>query len=193
MIHSEKSSNPNPSTTGHPTQPTLFDTSHGDSETTNDGTLGSGLKRLTKLHTLSLIDECELKHRSAGYDYGNYIDGYINGFVGVPDTYFIKGPDVLIMAHHAHKDPNTGLPREYWHIHYLATRKGKNKLDVLFQWMPYHLPEIGTARPFKNNLGLRFFKTDRLLRLCRHFHDSSTSSADSTSSTTWEEEEKPRT
>jgi len=141
--------------------------------------------------TLSLIDECELKHVSAGLDFGLYVDGYINGFVELPDTYFIKGPDVLIMAHHARIDPNTGNPREYWHIHYLATRKGKNKLDVLFDWMPYRLPEIGTARPFKNSLGLRFFKTERLLKLCQHFHDSSDSSSDSTSFATSAEVEKP--
>ena len=147
------------------------------------------MDQTTGLTTTSLISDAERDHRIAGLDFGYYLDGYINGFEEEPETYFLKGPDFIIMAYAASTDPDTGEPRPHWHIHYLAT-VNKNKLDVLFQWMPYHLPEMSFARTLKNDLGLRFYKTDRLLKLCQTFHKSSDSSSGCTLSATSEAKEK---
>ena len=163
----------NHSTTGALTRPTPSDTSPGASKTHKKPLLGRGLDHDTlQSHTISLVDECILKHTAAGLDFSFWVDGYITGFQGIPETYFIKTPTDMLMFHHGRVDNRTGEPREYWHIHYLATRN-KNKLDLLFHYMPYYLPEVGIARPFKNSKGFNFYKTDRLRQLCTNLSSKS--------------------
>lgn len=110
----------------------------------------------------NLMRESEFLFTASGYNLYAELDRYMNE----PGHYVHKGPDFFGMMRHVFPHEMAGAPGEFWFVFYAAVRQPCTIIS-LSRFIPYSLPYIAFARGVKGNFDLKYYKTERITRLCK--------------------------
>ena len=105
-----------------------------------------------------LLVNAERVHAVAGYDFPSIFDYYFK------HQWVFKGPGYLLMGGHDPADQDAWL---VWWAEAQSKKETWNAIRLFLRMMPYRKPRIAWARPLKGRTAVKYYSTERLLRLTK--------------------------
>ena len=105
-----------------------------------------------------LLISAEKQHAIAGYDFPTIFDYYFK------HQWVFKGPGYLLMGGHDPQDPDAWL---VWWAEAQSKKETLNAIRLFLRLMPYRKPRVAWARPLKGRPEVKYYSTERLLRLTK--------------------------
>lgn len=104
------------------------------------------------------LESAERVHTVAGFDFQVVFDYYFR------HQWVFKGPGYLLLGGHDPKDPDAWL---VWWAEARSKKETWQAVRLFLRLMPYKKARIGWARPLKGRPEVKYYSTDRLLRLTK--------------------------